>query len=197
MKREIKFRGISIDSGKMVCGDLIQYKSGRDIWTDDDGRVFINPETIGQFTGLRDKNGVEIYEGDIVHDEVGHCVYIFKFGTIQHNVKSKLTDQINDVSVTGFYVDIPKVGNELFLWSTVKESEIEVIGNIHQNPELFCGEDLTGMILTDEAEIVKIDGIDYKVMPETARGVCYECAFEFDECPENPCNGIIFKEVEK
>jgi len=98
--------------------------------------LYNNPKLIWeQFTGLLDMNGKEIYEGDIVRDYIGNCIYVFKFGTISYTVKSKLTDQLNDVTFTGFYVDIPKIGTELLLCSSVKEIEIEVLGNVHDNPE--------------------------------------------------------------
>lgn len=166
--RIIKFRGKSIDNGEWVVGSLLV--------TDDNKNnpmysripkkhyrimayfagdwnmggwdaVNVDPSTIGQFIGLTDKNGMEIYEGDIllqkttekfkeVNSSVWERIYTVIFGSCDFNpgwsghntycfylqgTKPKTTKGVGKISsdnITGYY-------------------PYEVIGNIHDNKELL------------------------------------------------------------
>ena len=86
------------------------------------------PETVGQYTGLTDKNGKRIFEGDIVS---------FK----RINVLGYTTSRIGDVK---YYDELPIfyiMATTGDVWDWVECEDIEVIGNIHDNPELIGGAD--------------------------------------------------------
>jgi hypothetical protein len=121
--REIKFRGKRKDTGEWVYGYFTR--------NDESGRCYIttqsktggaypwevDPATVGQYTGLKDKNGREIYEGDIIFrpNEVGRIEFS------------------EDGS---FLIRFP---HHLARLNATWEP-IEVIGNIHDNPELLEAE---------------------------------------------------------
>ena len=114
--REIKFRGRT-SHGSWAFGLLTKGFANTWIVTDDFVSAWVDPETVGQYTGLKDRSGVEIYEGDVVkyHPEmnagIGRVVY--------EGSGFYVTDEFN-----GLLDDFATMG-------------IEIIGNIHDNPELL------------------------------------------------------------
>lgn len=126
--RTIKFRGKDLKTGKWVYGDLHILCDEPHIHTEPSHfpyagrRYFINPETIGQFTSLFDRNKKEIYEGDILRindDEKGVIEVRFVRGVFAFLWNGDLDDEM-------------PINAPTHEWA-------EVIGNIHDNPELLKG----------------------------------------------------------
>lgn len=138
MNREIKFRAKD-RVGVWVYGDLRLTSREPHIWTDPYTSHIINTETIGQYTGLKDKNGKEIYEGDIVD-------WTFFYNRIGPNGGYTETDtQLRGVikwSNGGFVFEVWRNDFEDAGWYGISDlnfdssSDIEVLGNIYDNPDL-------------------------------------------------------------
>lgn len=118
--REILFRGEAVGSGMWVCGQYRKTAKLDLIYPFDDRAdcLAVYPETVGQFTGLTDKNGKKIFEGDIVAwcGSVGAVCY----------------GEFNCSCCDGVY------GWYFSNTADIRDSDYyEVIGNIHDNPELL------------------------------------------------------------
>lgn len=128
MERKIAFRGKSRYRKEWLYGNLVQYKDGS---FGIDG-VPVETDSVGQFTGLCDKDGREIYEGDVLCSPLGNVV-IVKFGYKEHVVKHDIfTDSF---AAYGWIVENVKNGITDFLDNEFLQGE--VIGNIHDNPSLI------------------------------------------------------------
>ena len=127
--REILFRGKRLDNGAWETGSLVIVRMDCH-----DAQYYIadkmtgyhtpvDPSTVGQYTGLKDKNGKRIFEGDVA---------------------KVLQGKDKDIAYVGFengaFMLYPKTGNiyERTLWSYwYNDWDVEVIGNITDNPELL------------------------------------------------------------
>ncbi len=136
--REIKFRGLNT-KGEWVYGSLvntthgishkphnrtktwiIESAFGNGGWFNVTKKQYVNPETVGQFTGSQDNNDIDTYEGDIARciatkKTLGCIVFISDSFEIMKNIGEGKPPYFRDMSSYAF----------------------EVVGNIHQNPELL------------------------------------------------------------
>jgi uncharacterized phage protein (TIGR01671 family) len=131
MNRLIRFRGQRIDSNMWVYGYYHFYFKAQEyaIRCDSsmgyfvDNVILVKPETVGQFTGLCDKDGIDIYEGDIIKgktfsggENISFVVYNNEYGCYQLQIGG---DKTFSIPINSF------------------NKELEVIGNIYENPELL------------------------------------------------------------
>ena len=133
MNREILFRGKRTDNGEWVEGFY-----WKDIWGDDteyiyyDGESYkVIPETVGQYTGLTDKNGKKIFEGDILESRASDNKKDWKYWIVTFYDGSFCFER--DISRKRKH----KYEQNLLCADEVKLYGLAVIGNIHDNPELM------------------------------------------------------------
>lgn len=141
--REILFRGKRKDTGEWVEGDLVRLKDGAKAIPHIYGYGEVIPDTVGQFTGLTDKNGKRIFDGDILRADNGKqtAVLIVKYGDYLPEMFYKMLEMCvpgkRHLLAYGFYAVSIGKGEEMILFQSPCA---EVIGNIHDNPELLEGD---------------------------------------------------------
>lgn len=146
--REILFRGKQVGDGEWIEGYVFpQVIDGgyaplcittEPICANDYSEILgdwaiVDSSTVGQYTGLTDKNGKKIFEGDIIHLEYSQVFFggVY-FGEYTAAVSYKEGCFITDGTNNGDEIETPLSGFD--------NNEVEIIGNIHDNPELLGGE---------------------------------------------------------
>ena len=136
--REIKFRGKRLDNGEWVYGAFVPDATERthgDMVTwgfirrhnIESGRmesIEVDRKSVGQYTGLKDKDGVEIYEGDIVSGRDSLQEGFLVTGVVDYENGSFIIK--SDLAIHYRWLEV-----EMYFY------ELKVIGNSHENPELL------------------------------------------------------------
>lgn len=131
--REILFRGKRLDNGEWVEGNLFVSDTDGGTYILEGSRIVtieweVDPSTVCQYTGLTDKNGKRIFEGDIVqyHER--------QFDGKDVPVRDAVIYEEGGFSVRAYFLNN-------WLWNSINGNtqlrDVEIIGNIHDKPELL------------------------------------------------------------
>ena len=127
--REIKFRGIPFDWEQFIYGSYVEYKDTHYVYTEMYekathigilSQVQIDKSTLGQYTGLTDKYGEEIYEGDILASGKIYWTVVFIDGAFYARKQNTI-------------INIQELQNKRI----IAKVPIKIVGNVHENPELL------------------------------------------------------------
>ena len=141
--REILFRGKNkfgswhygyYTEGYYLDGTAVSWIEVVDRKEKDAESVTVIPETVGQFTGLTDKNGKQAFEHDVIKHHFGDEIGVIRYG----EYRNPFGDDIHGGHI-GFYVDWVSgeapgtLRKDLAYWMKI----VVILGNIHDNPELL------------------------------------------------------------
>lgn len=151
--REILFRGKRLDNGEWIEGHLIRYENGRtricesktDIFCYEKDRSIIQTVayetetfTVGQYTGMKDKNGKRIFEGDIIRTHYANTIATdFVEQVVFHNGRFTSLYKLHRLGNGKIFANLPDGVPHLPQDKTPYMDWCEVIGNIYDNPELL------------------------------------------------------------
>ena len=135
--RDIIFRGKRTDNGEWVYGAPTKDSHGETVMVESvyeceeyncrcANCLYVDENTVGQYTGLTNKNGTKIFEGDVVKRFLLGKMYIFQIG--YDNGLASFIGQAG-IKFTTFDYDSAEFAS----------AEFEVVGNIYDNPELLGG----------------------------------------------------------
>ena len=148
MERTLKFRGKRFDNGEWVVGSLLSiedtcfiieegdfdfdYRTEAHAFWFDCTEKEVNPDTVGQFVGLKDSAGREIYEGDIIRTDIGACGTVTFLRVVGY-----------DEEKAGFYPFLEEHG-------MYSHYDWEIIGNMHDRELTYEGKKYKPVIVSDE-----------------------------------------------
>ena len=160
--REVLFRGKQRDGEKWKFGYFCSFKGSADIFVPfteeeekaNEGHIFsvvgglwysVRSETVGQFTGLTDKNGKKIFEGDILRAKVYETEIedspVFGRNKIRtgNKIDAVWTVEYKNFNAScGYFIyGKDRRFNRLLTYSVIFNNECEVIGNVYDNPDLL------------------------------------------------------------
>lgn len=144
--RDILFRGKRTDNGEWVYGDYGRYAGTHGIETViseinlvdfSESNVYeVDRETICQYTGLNDKNGNKIFEGDIFKSKQDGMIGVIRFGEYQTTNSGNGECHLGfSIEWYGKYSDMLR--RDLGWWVKVANKDINIVGNIHDNTGLL------------------------------------------------------------